>query len=82
VTQPGFDNKEQQIIRQRLEERIGKIRVGVEPVDRIERTERGKFRAVVSLLPANKSLEFAGSRCLRGHNQLNPICSDDASAEC
>ena len=53
VTHPGFDDREEQTIRKRLEERIGKIQIKVESVERIERTERGKFRAIISLLPAN-----------------------------
>jgi phenylacetate-CoA ligase len=57
VTKPGFDDNEKQIIRKRLEERIGKIRVEVESVERIERTERGKFRAIISLLPPNNTPE-------------------------
>jgi phenylacetate-CoA ligase len=60
-TRPGFNNQEENLIRQRLEERIGKIRVVVETVDRIERTERGKFRAVVSRLSRNSGPEFYAS---------------------
>jgi phenylacetate-CoA ligase len=77
VTKPGFDNREKQIIRQRFEERIGKIRVEVETVDRIERTEHGKFRAVVSLLPTNTRPEFAGLRRLRGKAHVSSDCSND-----
>lgn len=53
VTQPSFDAKEQQIIRRRLQERVGNVQVVVESVDHIERTEGGKFRAVVSRLREN-----------------------------
>lgn len=53
VTRTGFDNKEERLIRQRLQERLGAVQVRVERVDEIERTERGKFRAVISRLPTD-----------------------------
>jgi phenylacetate-CoA ligase len=80
VAKAGFDDKEKQTIRRRVEERIGKIRVEIEPVDRIERTERGKFRAVISLLSSNTAPEFTGLSCLETRHQLTPTCDDSASS--
>ncbi len=48
VVEPGFGDAEKQIIEKRFFERLGKIDLYIELTDRIERTERGKFRAVVS----------------------------------
>jgi phenylacetate-CoA ligase len=53
VARPGFGLAAQQLIRQRMQERLGKVHVEVECVDQIERTHRGKFRAVISHLPAD-----------------------------
>jgi phenylacetate-CoA ligase len=52
VARSGFDDQERALIAHRLQERLGAIRVEVECVDEIERTERGKFRAVISRLAA------------------------------
>lgn len=43
-----FGERDKRIIVQRFTERLGAVQVTFEYVDRIERTERGKFRAVVS----------------------------------
>jgi phenylacetate-CoA ligase len=48
VVEPGFNNKERAVIRKRFEERLGDVELAFEIVDKIERTERGKFRAVIS----------------------------------
>ncbi len=48
VARPGFGRGEADLIRRRLQERLGPIRVKVERVSEIERTERGKFQAVIS----------------------------------
>ena len=80
VTQPGFDEKEEQIIRKRLEERIGTIRVEVESVESIERTERGKFRAIISLLSSNKVPESSRSHSLHEPYKPAPDRSVDASS--
>jgi len=53
VARPGFDNDEQRLICRRLSERLGEVRVVVERVAAIERTERGKFRGVISRLAVN-----------------------------
>jgi len=53
VTKPGFGHEERQLIYRRMQERLGKIRVEVECVEGIERTHRGKFRAVISRLSAD-----------------------------
>jgi phenylacetate-CoA ligase len=44
----GFGDEERKIINQRFSERLGKVHISFEYVDHIERTERGKFRAVIS----------------------------------
>src|SRR5262249_3493008 len=54
VTGNGFGPREEQVIRQRFEDRLGKVRVVIEKVHEIPRTERGKFRAVISNLKAQK----------------------------
>lgn len=43
-----FGEKEMNVIRKRFEERLGPINLKFEFVEHIERTERGKFRAVIS----------------------------------
>lgn len=55
VAVPGFNQEERETIRERLEERLGKIRVLIDTVDQIEGSARGKFKAVVSLLGDNSS---------------------------
>jgi phenylacetate-CoA ligase len=52
VAREGFSETDVQTIRRRVaEERLGPINVEVECVPQIERTERGKFRAVINRLP-------------------------------
>ena len=80
VAQPGFENQERQLIRQRLEERLGAIRVVVERVGGIERTARGKFRAVVSRLPA-KSVRELGVSTWREEQPENTHKDYDASIQ-
>jgi phenylacetate-CoA ligase len=68
VTRPGFEQREEQLIHQRLSERLGAIRVAVERVNRIERTPRGKFRAVISNVSLNAARAIdvtSGSRTRR-----------------
>lgn len=48
VVDTDFEKGEMDIIRQRFEERLGQINLVFEFVGQIERTERGKFRAVIS----------------------------------
>ncbi|GAC1663823.1 MAG: hypothetical protein NVS9B4_18910 [Candidatus Acidiferrum sp.] len=50
VTTPEFSEDEEQLIHARLRERVGMARIAVERVREIARTERGKFRAVLSLV--------------------------------
>jgi len=50
VALDGFGDKEAQVIRNRLLERLGNVKVNLERVPAIPRTERGKFRAVISKL--------------------------------
>ena len=47
----GFSEDEKRIIYQRFIERLGQITLEFQFVDHIERTERGKFRAVISHVP-------------------------------
>ncbi len=52
VTRDTFGHTDERIIRARIaEERLGRMQVTIERVREIERTERGKFRAVINLLP-------------------------------
>ena len=50
VAEKGFGPREERLIQDRFEQRLGHVNVRVEQVKEIERTERGKFRAVISLL--------------------------------
>jgi phenylacetate-CoA ligase len=52
VTRDAFCEDDMRTIRARIaEERLGKMTVEIERVAEIERTERGKFRAVINKLP-------------------------------
>jgi phenylacetate-CoA ligase len=44
----GFAADDEALIRKRFEERLGKVKVHIQLVEELERTERGKLRAVVS----------------------------------
>ncbi len=48
VVDPEFSREDIELIEGRFFERLGEIDLKIEKVDRIERTERGKFRAVIS----------------------------------
>ncbi len=62
VVRDGFSQRDADTIRRRVaEERLGPVRVEVEPVAAIERTERGKFRAVINRLP-RETIERALAR--------------------
>jgi phenylacetate-CoA ligase len=50
VTRDGFGAAEERVIRERFAERLGPVQVQIERVPEIARTERGKFRAVISRL--------------------------------
>lgn len=55
VARDGFGHEEEQLIRSRFFERLGPVRVGIERVLEIPRTERGKFRSVIcELAPEEK----------------------------
>jgi phenylacetate-CoA ligase len=52
VPEPNFTSADEDAIRRRVKQRLGSsVEVAVELVPHIERDQRGKFRAVVSLLP-------------------------------
>ena len=52
VAAEGFGEKEETMIRERITKgRLGPVHVQVERVAELERTERGKFRAVISRIP-------------------------------
>ncbi len=51
VVNASFSVDEERIIYQRFVERLGQITLEFQIVDFIERTERGKFRAVISYVP-------------------------------
>jgi phenylacetate-CoA ligase len=53
VATRDFGDKDERVIRQRFRERLGNIQVLIEPVTCLERTERGKFRAVISHVKSN-----------------------------
>ena len=48
VTTPDFNKQEENIIKKRFFDRLGNVNIIIEKVSLIERTERGKFRAVIS----------------------------------
>ena len=48
VVDPYFSDEDRRIIYRRFEERLGPVDLSFEFVDRIERTEHGKYRAVIS----------------------------------
>lgn len=50
VVTHGFGSHEENLIRQRFSERLGPVKVSIERTSDIPRTERGKFRAVISRL--------------------------------
>jgi phenylacetate-CoA ligase len=50
VVEDGFSRNQEQQIRHRFQERLGPVKVRIDKVKEIPRTERGKFRAVISLL--------------------------------
>ena len=49
---PGFDAATERTIVERLQERMGKVRVVVDHVAEVPRTSNGKLRAIVCQLPA------------------------------
>jgi len=52
VAKEGFGEPDMRLMRQRLcEERLGDMQIIIERVPELERTERGKFRAVINRLP-------------------------------
>jgi phenylacetate-CoA ligase len=50
VANDGFGPVEEQLIRLRFTQRLGPVHVEIERAETLPRTERGKFRAVISLL--------------------------------
>jgi len=48
ITTDGFDEAETNLIRKRFDERLGPVKVKIFKVSELERTERGKVRAVIS----------------------------------
>ena len=50
VVHRGYGQAEEQAIRERFTQRLGPIQLAIRVVPEIPRTERGKFRAVVSRL--------------------------------
>ncbi len=48
VVDPEFNEEDRNTIRKRFEARLSQIQLSFECVEHIERTERGKFRAVIS----------------------------------
>jgi phenylacetate-CoA ligase len=61
VSTPDFGEPERTLIEKRVHERLGPlVRVLVETAERIERTERGKFRAVISRLSPSSTQPASG----------------------
>jgi phenylacetate-CoA ligase len=61
VPDPGFNEKAAKTITERLRERLGDVKVVLEEVSEIPRTNRGKFRAVICELPlAERSILLKG----------------------
>jgi phenylacetate-CoA ligase len=50
VTSEGFGDVDRKLIQQRFVDRLGQVQVQIEQVEELKRTERGKFRAVISNL--------------------------------
>ena len=53
VVDPDFNDEDREIIYQRFLQRLGPVDLKFEYVDHIERTEGGKFRAVISKVQRN-----------------------------
>lgn len=53
VAKPGFGAADEMLIRKRFAQRLGEIEVNILQVPAIPRTERGKFRSVISYLNRN-----------------------------
>ena len=63
VTTPSFGPEQEKRLRERLvRERLGAVRVMIDKVPFIERTERGKFRAVVSRLSSKGEAATASTQ--------------------
>jgi phenylacetate-CoA ligase len=54
VATPAFSDRERQTLIERVRQRLGDVRVRVQLVDALERTKRGKLRAVVSHVERRK----------------------------
>lgn len=48
VPTPGFNESDRKLIKDRIYQRVGEIKLQFELVDKIDRTERGKYKAVIS----------------------------------
>jgi phenylacetate-CoA ligase len=51
---PGFTTSHEQVIVNRLRERMGDVQVAVERVDEVPRSANGKLRAIINNLPASQ----------------------------
>jgi phenylacetate-CoA ligase len=58
VPAPDFTPEAGQSIIQRLQQRMGRIEVILEPVDQVPRTKNGKLRAVICNLPASAKISL------------------------
>jgi phenylacetate-CoA ligase len=54
VVEPGFNDHDRAAIYKRVAERLGPVEIRLEFVDHIERTARGKYRAVISHVQRNR----------------------------
>jgi phenylacetate-CoA ligase len=55
IAEDGFGAEQERMIRGRFEQRLGTVKVAVERVSELERSPRGKLRAVISLVRGNDS---------------------------
>ena len=56
VRAAGFQVQDEQAIRKRIQDHLGAVEVVVEATPELKRTERGKFRSVISQLPRTETI--------------------------
>jgi phenylacetate-CoA ligase len=59
VTEDGFGPREIAVIHRRIQDKLGQVRVAVERVSELERTSRGKVRAVISHINRTDTRDMA-----------------------
>ena len=61
VAPQGLAEDQRQLVQARMATRLGPVQVTLELVDQIERTERGKFKAVICRLPREQRAALRGA---------------------